>query len=420
MWHNTILKLSLAIASLSPLNSQAQDFWNNFNFWNTDWRLQTDDSFRHLDVSVTAGTTGIGIDLATPVNDFMRIRMGGTFMPHFEKEMNFGVEVGNDPNLSNQRFNKMAETLKGLTGYTVDKSIDMIGTPEMNNFKLLVDVYPFRNKKFHVTAGFYLGSSNIAKAVNTQAAMNSLVATSMYNYMYKNAVGNHGIATIPYNKSEMEILGNTPYVTPELAGKFADWGMITIPIGEIKGQIVASEDIYWDHDCVNWNQVDNDAYDEYVYGYYDEQNGVFVDPGAKVLPHNYHKGDIRYHKGDVIYADGDTYRMMPDEDNMVRANAKANAFKPYLGFGYSTPISSDKRTTLTVDAGMLFWGGAPKLTTRTPIPGGMKADGTPYYVEVDMCRDLRNVRGKAGDYVDLIKGFPIYPIFNISISQRIF
>lgn len=389
MWSNTIVKLSLAIATLSPLSSQAQDFWN------TDWRLQTDDSFRHLDVSVTAGTTGIGIDLSTPVNDFMRIRMGGTFMPHFEKEMNFGVEVGNDPAKSDQRFNKLAQTLKDLTGYTVEKSIDMVGSPEMNNFKLLVDVFPFRNKKFHVTAGFYLGGSIVAKAVNSQAAMNSLVATSMYNYMYKNAVGDHGIASVTIDKQNYPILGE-----PQVEAKFDDWGMISIPLGEIDGEIVATEDIYWDHDHLDWSDW--------------QQGSYFInDPLHK-------KGDIRYHKGDVIYADGDTYRMIPDEDNMVRANAKANAFKPYLGFGYSTPISSDKRTTLTIDAGMLFWGGAPKLTTRTPIPGGMKADGTPYYVEVDMCRDLRNVRGKAGDYVDLIKGFPIYPIFNISISQRIF
>ena len=36
----------------------------------------------------------------------------------------------------------------------------------MNNFKLLVDVHPFRNKNWHVTTGFYWGPSKVAKAEN--------------------------------------------------------------------------------------------------------------------------------------------------------------------------------------------------------------------------------------------------------------
>lgn len=375
----TILKVSLLIASLAPLSVHAQDIMR------TDWKFIDDNTFKHLDISVTGGTTGIGIDVAAPVNDYLRLRVGGTFMPYFEKKMNFGVEVGEDPSKSDERFRKLSEMLEGFTGYKVSKSIDMLGTPNMSNFKFLVDVYPFKSKKFHVTAGFYLGGSNIAKAVNTQEGMNSLVATAMYNSMYKKAAGNMPL---------MEYKGQGIHV-PEINQKFLEWGMMSIPLGEVNGQVVAQEDIYWD-----FYAEDRDPNSDY-----------YLEP-----IHN--KGDIRYHKGDVIYNDGDTYRMTPDEDNMVRANAKVNAFKPYLGFGYSTAISNDKRTTLTVDAGALFWGGTPSIITRTPV--GIHADGSMAYAEVDMCRDLRNVRGKAGDYVDLIKKFPVYPILNISITQRLF
>ncbi len=61
----------------------------------------------------------------------------------------------------------------------------MVGTPTMNNFKLLVDVHPFRNKNWHVTTGFYWGPSKVAKAENAVYDGTSLVAVSMYNNLYE-------------------------------------------------------------------------------------------------------------------------------------------------------------------------------------------------------------------------------------------
>jgi hypothetical protein len=97
--------------------------------------------------------------------------------------------------------------------------------------------------------------------------------------------------------------------------------------------------------------------------------------------------------------------MLPGEDNLVKATVKVNKFKPYLGFGYGGPITKDKRTSISFDAGILFWGGTPSIITH---------DGT------DLINDIENLNGKVKDYVNTIKGFKVYPEISIRITQRLF
>ena len=122
----------------------------------------------HLDGSITLGTTGLGVDLAMPIGNCVQVRTGFSFFPHYEQTMHFGVQVGddNDPAVQDEKFNKLSQTLKDLTGFEVDRNVDMQGKPTMKNFKFLVDVFPFRNKHWHVTGGFYWGPSTVAKAEN--------------------------------------------------------------------------------------------------------------------------------------------------------------------------------------------------------------------------------------------------------------
>ena len=56
----------------------------------------------------------------------------------------------------------------------------------------------------------------------------------------------------------------------------------------------------------------------------------------------------------------------------------ANAFKPYLGFGYSGAVDKQKRLNVGVEAGVLLWGGVPNVVLH---------DG------ISMTKDLVNVRG---------------------------
>lgn len=332
----------------------------------------------HLDISVTAGSTGIGFDIAMPVNDLIQVRAGASFMPHFQKTMEYGIEVGDlDPNLSTaenaalstSRFNDLAKLLEDVTGDKINQNINMIGEPTFNNFKLLVDFFPFKeNKHWHFTMGFYWGSSEVAKAFNTTSGMTSLMGMAMYNNMYKNA--NSEQPLIEYN-------GQSIYLPSGFTEKITEYGEMGVVIGEYSHDIYAQENVYWDYTA------------------YDAITGET----------SHEKGDLRYAKGDKMHNAGDEYRLTPDENNMIKANVKTNSFRPYLGFGYGAAITKDNRTNISFDAGMMFWGGTPTITMH---------DGT------NVINDLQNIRGKFNDYADFVSGLKVYPVINLRLTRRLF
>ncbi len=97
--------------------------------------------------------------------------------------------------------------------------------------------------------------------------------------------------------------------------------------------------------------------------------------------------------------------MEPDTDGSVSAKAYTNRFKPYLGFGYSGAIDKEKRWNVGVEAGALFWGGAPDVINH---------DG------VNMTKDLDNIRGRVGDYMKIVKALPVYPVIDFKINYTFF
>ncbi len=158
-------------------------------------------AFKHLDVAITAGTTGLGIDLATPLNKHMRLRGGFTFVPKFEYDMDFNITVGEtaenkydpDGNRIETKFEKLAGLLKEFTGTEINEEFNMIGEPSFSNVKLLLDVFPFKNKQWHFTTGFYFGPSEIGNAYNTTEDMPTLFAAGMYNKMYEKAANDEPV-----------------------------------------------------------------------------------------------------------------------------------------------------------------------------------------------------------------------------------
>ena len=85
--------------------------------------------FNHLDIAVTAGSSGLGIELASPIGNMVQLRTGFSFIPEFRPKMNFGIEIGDDPAASQSKFEQMSSALEKLVGYEVNNSIDMIGDP---------------------------------------------------------------------------------------------------------------------------------------------------------------------------------------------------------------------------------------------------------------------------------------------------
>lgn len=291
--------------------------------------------FKDLSLGVSASTDGLGLDISTHITSYVRLRTGVDYMPRFTVPMTFGLqgytEEGN-PGMSD--FEKMQRYMKRLTGFDVDDRVSIEGEPRICNFKLLVDVFPFKGKhgkNWYLTAGFFWGKSKIASARNTIEEMPSLLAVSVYNNFY-------------------------------------DYFMET------------------------------DFYETPIYG------DIYLDPFLvedirEDLTRNGHLG-IRI--GDRN--DGTPYYMVPDTDGMVKANAFANAFKPYLGFGHTTPLGGkDSRFNFSLDCGVMFWGGSPNIITH---------DGT-------NLNKLAHVRGKIGNYVDIAKSLKVYPMIGINFSYSL-
>ena len=190
--------------------------------------------------------------------------------------------------------------------FEVDRNVDMKGKPTMKNFKLLVDVFPFQNKHWHVTGGFYWGPSTVAKAENAAYDGTSLVSVSIYNNLYEKVIASYE------SIKKME------------AGDPTD----PIPYITINGQqIYAGEELY-----------------------------------NKFLSY----GRMGVHVGD--FEEGKPYRMEPDANNMVSCKIKVNNFRPYLGFGYGGKLSNrSDRNWISFDCGAMFWGGTPKVITHDGV-----------------------------------------------------
>ena len=326
--------------------------------------------FQHLDVSVSAGTTGIGIDLASPIGEYFQLRAGFDYMPRFTAKMKFDVMIGDQParqydangNRIETSFDRMQVMLHDFTGVIADDHVDMIGKPTMNNVKLLLDFFPFKNNKhWHVTAGFYWGPSKFAEAVNSTESMNSLIALSIYNNLYDKSY-------IHINGDEN---GNHPpqYILQVPDPDDPDGKMMPVSLDpQIEQRILA-------------------------FG----RMGFHLGDYAR---------DIYDSNGNLLHAKGDPYIMEGDDNNMVKVTAKSNSFKPYLGIGYRGRLVKNRDDwKISVDAGVMFWGGKPDLYLH---------DG------INLTEDITNIKGQVGDYVDLFKKFTVFPNLSVRFTKTLF
>lgn len=136
------------------------------------------------------------------------------------------------------------------------------------------------------------------------------------------------------------------------------------------------------------------------------------------------------------FPNGDKAIMVPNKNNMAKAKLEACCFRPYIGAGYKTPISTDGRWNLKVDAGMLFMGGTPHVYVDNVyrLPKNTNIDGyfydIVYYDEnyeehtrtpqtIDLTRDVKGIKGKVGNFVKIAKAFPVLPNISCTITYRL-
>lgn len=127
----SIYLLGLAIVSLWSSPASAQE--NIFN---------------HLSVGAEVGTTGWGFEVASPLTHYVTLRTGFTTLPRFHVNTNMDYKV--------REF-----------GFEVEKNVDITAKAQMTDYKLLADIYPFKNSSFHLTGGFYAGLKDLITIHNT-------------------------------------------------------------------------------------------------------------------------------------------------------------------------------------------------------------------------------------------------------------
>ena len=360
-------------------------------------RMAEKNIFNHMDVGVNVGTMGIGVDVAVPVGDYVRIRTGYNYMPRFtiNSKFNIGTRNGSISNIA-EKAGKIDEKLtkygidinsSGLEEYKekLDKFrnveqkdyVQMELRPSLHQFKFLVDVMPFKNNKhWNFTAGFFVGPSIVGDACNQEDETLILEGINEYNSLY-----------------------------------------INYPEHGIKGAYL---------------HYDGKAKDDPFYKY-----GVAGFPLGK-------------------FSDGDVAMMIPDKDATAKAEMSVSKIRPYLGFGYNTSLSSNKKWNMTIDAGVMFFCGAPKVYVDNVYKfdgnsirfdetgnylGGIGFDVDDNYYgdiirwnpktyeyepagelrnHVDLVHDLHDIKGKVGNMVNTISKFKVYPNVSVTVSYRIF
>lgn len=290
-----------------------------------------------LDAGISVGSTGIGLEVKTPVTQWVNLRAGVVWMPPFKVPMHFNLNTFSDGRPTNN-FNNIASKLYEMTGIEMDETVDMTGRGEMINFKLLVDVFPVpSNRHWHITAGFYAGTSMVGKAYNTRKEKPTLVGLNIYNRAYEYFTNLNSIFDVP--------LGGGAYMDPETVLKIQErlrrYGRMGVHIGDFK--------------------------------------------------------------------DGKPYIMEPAPDGTVSARAFVNHFKPYLGAGYATDLDKNGKWHFGVDIGVLFWGGKPNIINHDYVTGK----------DINFTTELVNIRGKVGDYMKVIKSFPVFPVVEFSFTYTI-
>lgn len=357
------IAIALAVMAFTTIKAQTFSFIPQ-----TETSSKTFDTSSKYEGGITLGTTGIGLEVTRHINEDWDVRAGFDFYPHINNDMHFKVRVGDELATeaeNKSKFDRMASTLKDFTGYTVDDEIKMKGKPTMWNFKLLVDFKPFVNKRWHVTAGFYLGNSKIASAENATEDMTSLTAVGLYNHMYELAENGSPYATLD---------GTDLYLPREITERLLNNGRMGVHVGTYKRDIYYKQDVYY-------------------------QDGEIGDDG------NIHTADEIKHKAgvDIEHHKGDAYNMEPNADGMVKASVKVNRFKPYLGFGYMGKLTDkDPRLKVGFDAGIAFWGGTPSMKTH---------DGT------DLIKDVTDLKHGVKKYRNLFNAMKVLPVINFRITR---
>lgn len=104
--------------------------------------------FNSLGVGVNVGSSGVGVNLATPIGSYFALRAGVVMMPNFK--INTDVEVNLDDEVP-------------YINADAPSSLDVTGEMKRFSGELLFNFYPIKKADFFIAAGAYFGGEKLVK-----------------------------------------------------------------------------------------------------------------------------------------------------------------------------------------------------------------------------------------------------------------
>lgn len=150
--------LAAAVASAIITNANAQE------------------AFKALGASIELGTTGVGVNLTTPVVTNHLFLSLGLNLPNYTYNGDF--KVNTDLNKNINQLNNGIDQLKqnpatgslpevqalnklDNSGFNDQVTLDASGKFKLTNFKIMLEYYPSASSSFHITAGAFIGAGDL-------------------------------------------------------------------------------------------------------------------------------------------------------------------------------------------------------------------------------------------------------------------
>lgn len=105
--------------------------------------------FNSIAIGVNAGTTGWGVDLATPIGNHFALRAGLTFMPNFS--------LTEEVDISSSSFSSYYDP----TSYDGLTSMDVEGSLKRSAAEVLLNIYPSKHSSFFISGGAVFGGEKL-------------------------------------------------------------------------------------------------------------------------------------------------------------------------------------------------------------------------------------------------------------------
>ena len=115
--------------------------------------------FNSLGLGLSVSTVGVGLEVSTPIGNYLTLRGGVSFMPKFTVT----DEVNAD--------------LKGVPqGYPQSAEVELEGSTKRTTGELLLNLYPFRSNGFFVAAGASFGGDKFVQITGHSDELQQLIA----------------------------------------------------------------------------------------------------------------------------------------------------------------------------------------------------------------------------------------------------